>query len=105
MDAAIGSKRVIETDAIIDAITVDEDHDVRPQMPLFIENIATQLRVGGKRIVQCMAQSIRRGVDFRHVGEAAQLLGEDDFWHCKNYDDKVWRWFMFANLLRRCVIQ
>ena len=77
MDPAVGRERVVESDPVAYPLAIDEDHDVRPQMALLIENIAAQSRIGGKRGVECVAQHQGRRVDLRHLGEASQLLSEN----------------------------
>lgn len=86
MDIAVACKRVIESDAVADALTVDEDDDIGAQMTLVVEYVAAQSRIHCKRCFQCGAQGHRLCGDFRRLGETAQLLSENNFWH----DEKLY---------------
>lgn len=81
MDAAVGSKFVIEADAVADTLPIDENGDVGSQMALLIQHIAAQTRIGRECRLQRGAQRHGRRIDLGHFGEAPQLLRKHDFRH------------------------
>lgn len=77
----MGLQYIVEQAGAVDALAINKDHHIGPQMTLIVQNIATQTRVADKGIVQCGAQISSAGFDFRHLGEAAQLRGKNQAWH------------------------
>ena len=56
MDAAIRSKWIFEADVIAYTMSVDENHDVAPQMALLVEYVAAQSRIDRKCGLQRITQ-------------------------------------------------
>ncbi len=81
MDLAVGSEDVIEPGAIAHPMTVDENHNVGPQVALVIEYIAPQARIEYESGFQRVTQYAGLRTDFGNLGKAAQLLSKDELGH------------------------
>lgn len=68
-------------------MAVDKDHDVGPQMGLFVENITAQTGVGGECGLERVAQHHGRGVDLRYIGEGRSCCVKTSLAMMENYTE------------------
>ena len=63
--------------------SIDEDDDMLPQVPLFVEHVVAQPRIDLEGGGQGFAQRGGGGVDLRRLGETLQLRRERDVGHVR----------------------
>ncbi len=81
MNLAVFVYGIIKAAVIPHPLAINENHHIRAQVALFIEDIALQTRMGVKGILQCAAQILRRAVYLGGGGKPLQLRGEQQARH------------------------